>query len=96
MEELEATLRGKMKELEKEFTDAEASKKSEKKLKASEVHGKNEKADLHGQIEEPDYKLIEKDSDKEKLETNLYVRIKELEKHLQGKDAEKEQLETAL
>jgi len=41
-------------------------------------------------------KLIQKDIDKEKLETILHVRFKDPEKHLQLKDAEMGQLETAL
>jgi len=93
---LEVTLPGKIKENESQGEYAEAIKKLKKKLQGSQFHRKHEEAALHGQIEEQDIKLIEKDSDKEKLNTILYVRIKDLEKQLQLKDVEMEQLETAL
>ena len=95
MEDLEATLRGKIKEIQIEGEDGEATKTFEKKLQLSQVHRNQEKAALHGQILKPDKKLMEKDSEMEKLEAILYVYIKDLEKQLQLKDAEVEQLETA-
>jgi hypothetical protein len=65
VEKLEATLRGQIKELNKVSTDVEATKKRQKKLQESEVHKKQGKTALRGQIEEPEYKFIEDDSDKE-------------------------------
>ena len=96
MEELEATLRVKIKEIQIEGEDGEASKTFEKKLQGSQVHRNQEEPALHGQIVKPDIKLIEKESDVENLEAILNVRIKDLEIQLQLKDAEVEQLETAI
>ena len=96
MEELEATLRVKIKEIQIKVEDGEASKTFEKKLQGSQVHRNQEESDLHGQFLKLDIKLIEKESDVEKLEAILYVCIKYLEIQLQLKNAEVEQLETAL
>ena len=76
MEELEATLRGKIKEIQIEGEIGEATKTFEK-LQGSQVHRNQQEPDLHGQIVKPDIKLIEKESDVENLEAILYVRIKE-------------------
>ena len=96
MEELEATLRVKIKEIQIEGEDGEASKTFEKKLQGSQVHRNQEEPALQGQIVKPDIKLIEKENDVEKFEAIFNVRIKDLEIQLQLKDAEVEQLETAL
>ena len=48
MEELEATLRVKMKEIQIEGEDAEATKTFEKKLQGSQVHRNQEEPALHG------------------------------------------------
>jgi hypothetical protein len=53
MKELEATLHAQIKELEKECTDAEATKKLQKKLKGSEVHRTHEKAVLMAKLKNP-------------------------------------------
>ena len=96
MEELEAKLRVKIKEIQIECQEGEATKTFEKKLQGFQVHRNQEEPALHGQIVKPDIKLIEKEGDKENLEANLNVRIKELEIQLQLKFAEVEQLETAI
>ena len=67
MEELEDTLRGKIKEIQIEGGNGEATKTFEKKLQGSQVHRNQEEPALHGQIVKPDMKLIEKESDVEKL-----------------------------
>jgi len=77
MEELEATLRFKVKEIQVEGEDGEATNTFEKKLQGSQVHRNQDEPALHGQIVKPDIKLIEKESDVENLEAILYVRIKE-------------------
>ena len=96
LEELKATLPCKIKEIQIEGENGEATKTFEKKLQGSQVHRNQEEYDLHGQIVKLDIKLIEKESDVEKLEAILYVCIKDLEIQLQLKNAEVEQLETAL
>jgi len=96
MEEVEATLPGEIKEMEREITDAEAIKELEKKPQGSEVQWNLVEAALQGQIEKPGHKLKEKEIDNESLEGILNVRIEQLEKKLQKTVAEKEQLKTAL
>jgi len=95
MEELEATLRVKIKEILIEGENGEASKTFEKKLQGSQVHRNQEENALQGQILKPDIKLIEKENDVSKFEA-INVRIKELEIQLQLKDSEVEQFETAI
>jgi chromosome segregation ATPase len=87
----EATHRGQIKKMEKEFTDAEAIK-----LQGSEVHRKHVKAALHGQIEKPGHKLIQLDIDKETMEAILHGRNKQLEWQRQQNVSVKEELVTAL
>ena len=96
MQELEATLRIKIKEIQIEGEDGEATKTFEKKLQGSQVHWDKEESDLQGQIVKVDIMLIEKESDVEKLEAILYVCIKDLEIQMQLNYAVVEQLETAL
>jgi hypothetical protein len=96
MEEVESTLRGEIKEMERDVTDAEAIKELEKKPQGFEVHWKHVEAGLHGQIEKPGHKLTGKEIDNENLEAILQVRIEQLEKRLQKRTAEKEKLKTAL
>jgi len=86
MKELEATLRGKIKEIYIKCKNAEATRKLEKKLQGSEFQRNHGEPALHGQFKEPVIKFIKKDSDKDKLEVILYIRIKDLEKHLQSKE----------
>ena len=88
MEELEATLRVKTKEIQLECENGKATKTFEKNLHGSQVHRNQEEPAFHGQIVKPNIKLIEKESDMENLEGILHVRIKELEIKLQLKDAE--------
>ena len=95
-EELKATLLCKIKEIQIEGEDGEATKTFEKKLQGSQVHRNQEESDLHGQIVKLYIKLIEKESDVEKLEAILYVCIKDLEIQMQLNYAVVEQLETAL
>ena len=96
MEELEATLRVKTKEILLEFENGKATKTFEKNLHGSQFHRNQEDPAFHGQILKPDIRLIEQESDMENSEGILNVRIKELEKQLQLKDAEVEQMETAI
>ena len=96
MEEMEATLRVKVKEIQIESEYGEATKTFEKYLHGFQVHRNQEEPAFHVQIVKPDIKLIEKESDVEKLEAILNVLIKYLEIQLQLKDAEVEQLETAI
>ena len=96
MKELDATHRVKIKEIQIEGEDGEATKTFEKNLQGSQVHNNQEEPALHGQIVKPEIKLIEKESDMENLEAILNVRIKGLEIQRQLKDAEVEQLETAV
>ena len=67
MEEMDATLRVKIKEIQLEGENGEATKTFEKNLQVSQVHRNQEEPALHGQIVKPDMKLIEKESDVEKL-----------------------------
>jgi len=53
MEKLEATLRGKIKESEKECTDAEATKKREKKLKGLNSTGSTRKLPSLAKLKNP-------------------------------------------
>jgi hypothetical protein len=87
--ELEATLRGQIKEMEKDGTDAEDIKELEKP-QGSDAERKAVEAAVRGHIEDLGNKVIEKDSDKE----NSRGRSKE--KNLSGRDADKEQIITAL
>ena len=96
MQELDATLRVKIKEIQIEGENGEATKTFEKNLQGSQVHRNQEEPALDGQIVKPDIKLIEKESDMENLEAILNVRIKDLEIQLQLRNAEVEQLETAI
>jgi len=96
MEEFEATLRVKIKEIEIVCEYGEATKTFEKNLHGSQVNRNQEEPAFHGQIVKPDIKLIEKESDMENFEGILNVHIKELEIQLQLKDAKVEQLETAI
>ena len=96
MQELEAPLRIKIKEIQIEGEDGETTKIFEKKLQGSQVHRNREEPAFHGQIVKPDINLIEKESDVENFEAILNVRIKDLEIQRQLKDAEVEQLETAI
>jgi hypothetical protein len=88
-EEVEATLRGQINEMEKEGTDAEDIKDLEK-LQGSDAKRKSVEAAVLVHIEDLGNKVVEKDSDKE----NSRGRSKE--KNLPKRDAEKEQMETAL
>ena len=65
MEEMEAILNVKMKEIQIEGEDGEATKTFEQKLQESQVHRNQEEPALHGQIVKPDIKLIDKESDVE-------------------------------
>jgi hypothetical protein len=71
----EATLRGQIKEMEKEFTDVEAMKEPEKKPQGSEDNRKHAEAAFHGQIEKSNNRLIEKKTDNKNLEIILHGRI---------------------
>ena len=93
---MEATLRVKIKEIQIEGEDGEATKTFEKNLHGFHVHRNQEEPAFHGQIVKPDIKLIEKKSDVQKVEAILNVLIKGLEIELQLKDAKVEQLETAI
>ena len=79
MEEFEATLRVKIKEFQVEGEYGEATKTFEKNQHGSQVNRNQEETAFHGQIVEPDIKLIEKESYVENFEGILNVRIKELE-----------------
>jgi chromosome segregation ATPase len=92
----EDTLRGQIKEMEKEFTDVEAMKYPEKKPQGSEDNRKDAEAAFHGQIEKSDKKLIEKETDNKNLDLTLHGRIERLEKQMQETVAEKKRLKTAL
>ena len=65
MEEIDATRRVKIKEIQIEGENGEASKTFEKKLQGSQVHRNQEEPALQGQIVKPDIKLIEKENDVE-------------------------------
>ena len=77
MEELDCTLRGKIKEIQIEGENGEDTKIFQKKLQGTQVHRNQEEPALHGQIVKLDINLLEKESDVENLEAILYVRIKE-------------------
>ena len=90
MEEMEATLPAKIQEIKIEGEDGEATKTFEKNLHGFQVHRIQEEPAFHGQIVKPDIKLIQKESDVEKLEAILNVLIKDLEIQLQLKNAKVE------
>ena len=96
LEELNATLRCKIEEIQIESEYGEATKTFEKYLHGFQVHRNQEEPAFHVQIVKPDIKLIEKESDVEKLEAILNVLIKYLEIQLQLQDAKMEELETAI
>ena len=79
MEEFEATLRVKIKEIQIEGEYCEATKSFVKNLNGSQVNRNQGEPAFHGQIVKHDFKFIEKESDMENFEGILKVRIKELE-----------------
>ena len=78
LEELKATLRCKIKEIQIEGEDGEATKTFEKNLHGFQVHRNQEEPALHGQIVKPDIKLIEKESDLEIRKLSLMYLLRTL------------------